>query len=109
MMPGSAALPETLREFIDSSPWTFAKTMPEWPHEYIVRNQAGEDLFVQLVHHIRTHGYEGRFYGKSITYYDYAGMVYWTMGAPIEETTIINRCQKKDSYEYRLRKGTLPK
>jgi hypothetical protein len=109
MIHGSVALPNALREFIDSSQWTFAKTMPEWPHEYIVRDQVDEDLFVQLVRHIRTNGYEGRFYRKSITYYDYAGMVYWTMGAPIEETVIINRCRKKNSYEYRLLKGTLPK
>ena len=35
-------------------------------------------------------------------------MVYWTMGAPLQETIIINRCMKEDSYEYRLLKGTLP-
>ena len=64
---------------------------------------------MQLVRHIRTNGYEGRFYRKSITYYDHAGMVYWTMGAPNEETVIINRCRKKNSYEYRLLRGTLPK
>jgi hypothetical protein len=36
------------------------------------------------------------------------GLVYWTMGAPIEETTIINRCPKEGTYEYRLKMGTLP-
>jgi hypothetical protein len=35
-------------------------------------------------------------------------MVYWTMGAPLKETIIINRCRKEQSYEYRLLKGTLP-
>jgi len=35
-------------------------------------------------------------------------MMYWTMGAALEETIIINRCKKGDSYECRLRKGTLP-
>ena len=49
-----------------------------------------------------------KFYQTSFTYYDYRGMVYWTMGAPLEETTIINRCRKEDSYESRLMKGTLP-
>ena len=107
-MHSSIPLPDALREFIDSSQWTFAKTMPEWPHEYIVRERVDENLFVQLVRHIRANGYEGKFYRKSITYYDDGGLVYWTMGAPLEETTIINRCKKENSYEYRLLKGTLP-
>ena len=107
-MHSSVALPDALREFIDSSQWTFAKTMPEWPHDYIVRERVDENLFAQLVRHIRANGYEGKFYRKSITYYDDGGLVYWTMGAPLEETTIINRCRKEDSYEYRLLKGTLP-
>jgi hypothetical protein len=82
--------------------------MPQWPHEYIVRGRVDEQLFVRLVCHIRANGYQGKFYRKSITYYDADGMVYWTMGAPLEETIVINRCRKEDSYEYRLRKGTLP-
>jgi len=35
-------------------------------------------------------------------------MVYWTMGAPIGETTIINRCRKEDTYESRRLTGRLP-
>jgi len=107
-MPTSITFPDALREFVDSSQWTFAKTMPEWPHEYIVRAKVDESLFEQLVHHIRANGYEGIFYRKSITYYDDSGLVYWTMGAPLQETTVINRCKKENSYEYRLIKGTLP-
>jgi hypothetical protein len=104
----SIALPDILREFIDSCQWTFAKTMPEWPHEYIVRQREDENLFVQMVRHIRANGYKGKFYRKRITYYEDRGLVYWTMGAPIEETTIINRCRKEDTYESRRLKGTLP-
>ena len=101
-------LPDSLQEFIDSLKWTFAKTMPEWPHEYIVRENVDEDLFIKLVFFIRANGYEKKFYKKDITYYEYGGLVYWTMGAPLEETTIINRCKKTDSYGYRLKNGTLP-
>ena len=108
-MHSSIVLPDALREFIGSSKWTFAKTMPEWLHEYIVRDRVDENLFVRLVLHIRANGYEGKFYRNTITYYDDGGLVYWTMGAPIEETTIINRCRKEDTYEYRLLKGTVPK
>jgi hypothetical protein len=43
-----------------------------------------------------------------ITYYDEDGLVYWTMGAPVEETTIINRCRKEQTYEYRLAHDDLP-
>jgi hypothetical protein len=101
-------IPQALKEFIDSCQWTFAKTMPEWPHEYIVRKRVDENLFVRLVRHIRANGYEEKFYEKTITYYDDRGIIYWTMGAPIDETTIINRCRKEDSYEHRKLKGTLP-
>ena len=30
------------------------------------------------------------------------------MGAPVEETTIINRCQKENTYEVRFKEGRLP-
>ena len=108
MAPSPAALPDALREFVDSAQWTFAKTMPEWPHEYIVRERVDEELFVKLVGHIRANGYEGKFYRRSFTYYDDGGLVYWTMGAPVEETIIINRCRREDTYEKRLQNGTLP-
>jgi hypothetical protein len=108
IMPNTRPLPPALQAFIESSKWTFAKTIPEWPHEYIVRGRVDEVLFVELVRHIRANGYEGKFYRRSITYFNEGDMVYWTMGAPIEETTIINCCRKEDTYEVRLLKGTLP-
>lgn len=107
-MSSSVVLPGALREFIDSSQWTFAKTIPEWPHEYIVRERVDRDLFEALVRHIRQHGFEGHFYQHVLTYFAKDGLLYWTMGEPIEETTIINRCKEEGSYENRLRDGTLP-
>lgn len=101
-------LNERLCSFITDERWTFAKTMPDWPHEYLVRERVDEALFVELVLHIRKYGYEGRFYSKPITYFDQDGYTYWTMGAPIEETIIINRTQTENSYEQRLKNGTLP-
>lgn len=35
-------------------------------------------------------------------------MVYWTMGAPLHETTIVTRCGIGETYEHRLEAGTLP-
>lgn len=98
-----------LSDFIAQCQWTFAKTMPLWPHEYIVREYVDEALFVKLVQHIRQFGYEGKFYKMPITYFDQEGMTYWTMGAPIEETIIVNRCLKENTYEVKLKEGRLPK
>ena len=100
--------PEDLRRFVNDERWTYAKTMPLWPHEYLVRERVDEVLFERVVDHIRTYGYVGRFYEKEITYYEESGLVYWTMGSPLKETTIINRCRKEDSYESRALLGTLP-
>lgn len=54
------------------------------------------------------HGYEGRFYHRIPKYYVEDGLLYWTMGKPIEETTIINRRKEENSYENRLKNSTLP-
>ena len=113
MTDGSHTLtgfPAELRDFVNMEQWVFAKTYAKtWPHEYLVRNRvADKTLFLRVVEHIREHGYQGCFYRKPITYFDEDGMTYWTMGAPVEETTIINRCPKEDTYEARLKAGTLP-
>lgn len=103
-------LPDELRRFVDESTWIFAKTYAStWPHEYIVKGKVDDGLFVELVKYIRTHGYIGKFYRKEITYFEDRGKVYSTMGAPVAETTIINRCSKEQTYEYRLAHNDLPK
>src|SRR5664279_5953047 len=90
--------PENLRNFVREAKWTFAKTMPEWPHEYIVRERVDQNLFQQLACHIRANGHEERFYQEKYIYFEEDGMLYWTMDALISETTIINRCRKENSY-----------
>ena len=100
--------PPHLLDFVNTTKWTFAKTYVKWPHEYVVRERVDEALFVQLVEHIRAHGYAGKFYSMSIVYFDEAGMTYWTMGEPLTNTKIVNRCKKESTYEARLKTGTLP-
>ncbi len=107
-MSEAVALPATLREFVDSAKWTFAKTMPQWPHEYILRHRVDEKLFDQLVCHIRANGHEEAFYKEKYIYFEEDGLLYWTMGESLAETDIINRCKKESSYECRLKNGTLP-
>ncbi len=100
---------DEIKAFIEHEHWTFAKTMPQWPHEYLVRDRVDRRLFELVVQHLRNNGYQGHFYKRPITYYEESGWLYWTMGAPIAETVIINRCRKEDSYEFRQEAGTLPK
>lgn len=103
------SIPINLKNFIAQSEWTFAKTYADtWPHEYLVKDRVDINLFVKLVEYIRKNGYQGKFYNKEIGYFDYNGKVYWTMGAPVNETTIINRCDKNQTYEYRLKHNDLP-
>jgi len=85
-----------LQHFIGAEQWKFATMLPDWPHEYLVRERVDRQLFERMVKHIRSQGYEGRFYEREIRYYEEADLVYWTIGAPVEQTVIINRCSKKD-------------
>jgi hypothetical protein len=85
------------REFINGSRWKFAKTMASIPHEYTVKDWAPErlDLFYEAVTFIREHGYKGKFFSKTYMYYDVDERQYWTMGAPLLETVLINRAVRK--------------
>jgi hypothetical protein len=85
---------DELREFVRSSPWTFARTMPEIPHEYTLRTEAPDErVFERVVLHIREEGYKAVFGSATYTYLDIDDWKYWTMGTPLEHTTLINRAK----------------
>jgi hypothetical protein len=82
---------DEFRAFVHRAPWTFAKTMPQWQHEYTLRRQHNPATFEAAVRFIREHGYRAR-WGRAIrTYVNLDGKRYWTMGAPVEQTILINR------------------
>jgi hypothetical protein len=56
---------------------------------------------------IREFVYVGSFYYKTLTSFEQDGFVYWTIGDPVTETTIISKC-KKDTSENLLIEGILP-
>ena len=91
------------RAYIASVRWQFAKTMPQWPHEYTVRAWRPdlEQEFIEFVVLIRRDGVvkawppdaaEPRYHHA---YLELDGWEYWTMGSPIPETTLINRALPK--------------
>lgn len=84
-----------IREMISRCQWTFAKTMPWCPHEYIVRGKCPlkDEEFVYFVNMQRNYGKEER-WGKNILPYLYIdNYKYWTMGAPMEKTLVMNRAR----------------
>lgn len=115
--PSGYTWPKDLRTFLFGVDWVFARTYAKtWPHEYIVKDRVDTAMFEKVVNHIREHGYAGRFYRRTITYFEEDVLVYWTMVPPedhpgwypVEKETIVNRCPKESTYEYRLAHGTLP-
>ena len=74
----------------------------------VVSKLPRDGVKVYALHRASAQGYQGSFYQKPITYFDHDGLVYWTMGGPVEETSIINRCPKEQSYEYKRDHGLLP-
>lgn len=86
---------DKLREMIARCEWTFAKTMPFAPHEYIVKERCplSAEEFEYFVNMQREHGIRER-WGKYNNPYLYVDdYKYWTMGAPLEDTTVINRAK----------------
>jgi hypothetical protein len=83
---------DEFRAFVEESPWQFAKTMANIPHEYSLRKKHSDDeRFAEAVQFIRDHGYEQNFYSKTFTYFDVGDKQYWTMGSPLDKTILINR------------------
>ena len=78
---------------LPSVPWQFAKTMPENPHEYTLKKASPgrEAEFEAAVMFIRQHGYKKKFGRATYIYLDVDGKCYWTMGASLEQTILINR------------------
>ena len=76
-------------------------------HQYLVRDRVDEQMFERMVKHIWSNGYEVVFIRRRLPTSKKTAW-YWTMGAPLNETTIINRCLKEDSFEYRAAHGNLP-
>ena len=72
----------------------------------VVRDRVDEGILEALVRSIRSHGLEGRFCEKMLAYYEEAGQVCWTMGAPVAATTIVKRRRREDTHEQRLANGT---
>ena len=84
--------------FIAQRAWREAVTYREIaPHEYIVRTwengeQSNQD-FDRFIAYIRRFGFADFYYKVRHIYWQVNEFKYWTMGWPVEETTVINRAR----------------
>ena len=95
--------------------WTYAKTMPTCPHEYIVRGKtASEEIYMKLFETIEKYGVVEYFYKTPRKYlYLGDGYKYWHMCGDmnaelgtkytIDDSRVINRAVQENIYDNRER------
>jgi SAM-dependent methyltransferase len=93
-----------IAEALLSQQFVFAKTMPQIPHYYVVRAKWEHAIsFDDVVFYIREHGYTDNWGTRTFHYLNLNGQRYWTMGAPVGETIVLNRAviprSKRASYD----------
>lgn len=87
---------QELQLLLEKCFWKFARTLSHNPHHYTLRETwKRDDDFDKAVQAIRDHAVEEKF-GKKTYQVCYLGTFkYWTMGAPIDETILINKKQTR--------------
>lgn len=84
---------EEAKVFISEVEWRFARTMPHAPHSYIVRMKVSNDKFVAFTKLIREQGTRRKWGPYKHTYLEIDEFSYWTQGAPIASTFILNQAR----------------
>jgi len=91
--------------------WTFAKSIPNWPHFYVVKKElADPDAYSAARAFIQYHGYDGHFFDLVVRYFDLAGWTYWSspLANPFKEQYMINRCRTEYTWDALSKAGELP-
>jgi hypothetical protein len=71
-----------IENFIDILPWTFAKTMPEIPHHYIVRDNLSDknkEQFDTFSKYVKSRGTPSTFNSKEYVYLTLGNYKYWVI------------------------------
>ena len=85
---------EEVADALEAADWIYAKTMPQWPHEYTLRRAWTQPLpFEAVVQFIYDNGYRELFEptGNTFVRLNVGPRKYWPMNAPAAETILINR------------------
>lgn len=84
---------DSISRCLDRCTWTYAKTMPQAPHEYIVRGKCAltDEEFLYIVHAQRDLGIHEVWGSYNFPYLYVGDYKYWTMGDTFDNTIILNR------------------
>jgi len=96
----------SIRAAIESLSFRFARTMPEIPHEYVIRSPDNEAVYVALFRAIMEQGVFERWDGRYKRYlYPGDGWKYWAMTTELPASRVINRMKIEDDLERLRREG----
>ena len=102
---------EDFQSFVAQVEWIFAKSIPNWPHFYIVEKDLPEQAaFRAAKTFVKDSGYIGKFFDLNVFYFDADGWTYWAspLVNPPESQYMLNKCKTEYSYESCVRSGALP-
>lgn len=102
---------EAFSDFIETAPWRFAKSVPNWPHFYIVEQElADQESYRKARSFIQESGRDGNFFDFKVRYYDLNDWTYWA--SPLKESItqkyMLNRCKSEHTYDAQIAKGQIP-
>lgn len=87
-------------ELLLAQEYIFAKSMPQHPHSYALRKNWVGEHFEAVVQFMRDNSYTEYFQKKPYKMFGLNGNKYWTMGAPLSQTILINRASCVNHNEY---------
>lgn len=102
---------ELFTGFVEQVAWRFAKSVPNWPHFYIVEKELkDQEAFREAKTFILEKGRDGKFYNLDVRYYDAAGWTYWAspLNRPLDAQYMLNRCKTEFTYDSLAASGMLP-
>jgi hypothetical protein len=97
--------------FASQVQWRFAKTVPNWPHFYIVEKDLSDAAAFRAARvFVKEFGYIGKFFDRDVCYFDAEGWTYWAspLVEPIESQYMLNRCKTEYSYRSLAKTRELP-
>lgn len=98
-------VPAFARRFIQSVEWTYAKSVPQHPHEYLVHAKVAPELhadFDRFIELIEQHGFRAHFQAQQYTYLEVDGRRYWASRSLFQPGRNLNRALIRDREQSEL-------